>query len=113
MCAQARVGERGVGGSGAEPTAAASSWGGGTGAHGLWPEQRHCRGWAAWGGSAVEGTLLASLGSSAPVEEGLLGLRDISCLSSALAGTAVAAWEWQEWEYGVTGAHASCYYGVL
>lgn len=78
--------------------AAASSRGSGTGAHGLWPEERHCRGWAAWGGGAVEGTLLVSLGSSAPAEEGLLGLRDVSCLSSALAGTAVAAWEWQECE---------------
>lgn len=46
MHAQARVCERGVGGSSAEPMAAASNGRSGTGAHGLWPEQRHCRGWA-------------------------------------------------------------------
>lgn len=40
------------------------------------------------------------LGSPAAVEEVcgtlVLGVWDVSCLSSALAGTAVAAWEWQE-----------------
>lgn len=43
-----------------------------------------------WRGTA------GTLGSRAAVEEGSAGSWDISCLSSALAGTAVAAWECSE-----------------
>lgn len=61
----------------------------------------------------MEGVLLATLGSAAALGEGLLGLQDVSCLSSALAGIAVADWELQEQEYDVTGAHAARCYGLV